>query len=101
MTAQDAPLPRERNMIKVLVDGDLDGEVERVAAARSGALGAGGGLDAAAALARVLCLLHLANAVPALADVDHPPRFDLTLPRPDSPPPSPARHTPALQPQTL
>ncbi len=60
---QDALLPRERDVIEVLVDVNLDREVERVTSAGDGALGARRGLDASAALARVLLLLDLDDAV--------------------------------------
>ena len=51
VTSKDPLLPRERNVVEVLVDGDLDRERERVATSANGALGPGSSLDAAAALA--------------------------------------------------
>ena len=79
--SQDALLPRERDVIELLVDGNLDGEGQRVAAAGHGALGTGRGLDAAAAAADVLLLLHLHDAVADLDDVDHLARLELPLHR--------------------
>ena len=68
---QDALLAGERDVIEVLVDGDLDREVERVTATGHGSLGSGRGLDASTAFADVLLLLDLDHAVADLDDVDH------------------------------
>lgn len=68
-------------MVEVLVDGDLHREVERVAASGSCALGTERRLDAAAALARILLLLHLDHAVAHFDDVDHLARVELVLHR--------------------
>jgi hypothetical protein len=78
---QDALLAGERDVVEVLVDRDLDGEVERVASAGHRALGAGRRLDAAAAFAGVLLLLHLHDAVANFDDVDHLRRLELPLHR--------------------
>src|SRR5690606_11855255 len=59
VASEDPLLPREGDVIEILVDGDLDGKVERVTPARNGALGTERGLDAASTLAGVLLLLHL------------------------------------------
>ncbi len=71
MPAEDALLPRERNVIEVFVERDFDRERERVATAEDGTLGGRRRLDAAAAAARVLLLLDLDDAVAHLDDVDH------------------------------
>ena len=68
---QDALLARQRNVVEVLVDGDLDREAQRVATAGRGALRARRGLDAAAAAADVLLLLDSNQSVADLDDVDH------------------------------
>jgi len=68
-------------VVEVLVDGDLDREVERVATARCGPLRSGSGLDAATATAAVLLLLHRDDAVADLDDVDHLRRVELPLHR--------------------
>jgi hypothetical protein len=52
---QDALPPGERDVVEALVDGDLDGEVERVSSAGAGALRVRGLSRAAAALARYFC----------------------------------------------
>ncbi len=78
---KDALLPRERDVIEILVDGDLDGEGERIATARRRALGPWCRLDAAAALADVLLLFDLHDAVADLDDVDHLACLELLLHR--------------------
>jgi hypothetical protein len=60
------------------VEGDLDGERERVATAGQRAIGARSRLDAATAAADVLLLLDLDEAIAHLDDVDHLRRLDLT-----------------------
>ena len=81
MALQDPLLPRQRDVVEVLVDRDLDGEVERVASARRCALGSRRRLDAAAALAHVLLLLDLHDAVAHLHHVDHLALFELAVHR--------------------
>src|SRR5688572_1464104 len=79
--AKDALLPRERQVIEVLVGTDLDREVERVAAALDRALRPGRGLDGATAATRVLALLDLDEAVADVDEIDHLGLFELSLHR--------------------
>src|SRR5690606_32778214 len=81
VASQDALLPRERDVVEVLVGGDLDAEAERVAAARRRAVWPRCGLDAAAAAADVLLLLHLDDAVAHVDHVDHLRGLELPLHR--------------------
>jgi hypothetical protein len=81
MPRQDALLTRERNVIEVLVDRDLDREQERVAATRRCTLGARRGLDAAAAAAHVLLPLDLHDAIAHVDDIDHLGRLELPFHR--------------------
>jgi len=79
VTAQNSLLPRERDMVEVLVQRDLDRERERVPSSADSALGPRRSLNAAAAPADVLLLLDLDDAVADLDEVDEL-RF-LELPR--------------------
>lgn len=81
MTIQDALLARERNVVEVLVERDLDPERQRVAPADGSALRARSGLDAATAPADVFLLLHLDQPILDLDQIDHLGRLELSLHR--------------------
>ena len=74
-------MARERDVIEILVNRDLDREVERVATTRRRALGARRRLDAATALACVLLLFDLHDAIADFDHVDHLGRLELALHR--------------------
>src|SRR5262249_47897130 len=77
-TTEDARLALERDVTEPLVDEHFDRERERVATAGKRAVWTERGVDAAAAPAHVLLLLHLDELVGDLDDIDHLRLFELS-----------------------
>ena len=74
-------LPLEREVVDVLVEGDLGGEAQRIAPAVDGALRPGRGVDGGAALADVLLPLDLGDHVLDVHDIDQLRRLELPVHR--------------------